>query len=133
MNLDLYLIAQNLSYIIYVQNIMLYRPFFFREHKKSIDYWFLRLSFGQSVAIFVSSVVWSMILVMHDYHDADSCRGTHDRARYWQITLLSLTVVGYISSCILKEDVKGRAAKIWVSLTPKIFENNDSLFHKNIV
>ena len=83
------------------QNFMLYRPFIFREHKKTLSKWFLRLSLSQTAAIFLGSIVWSMILVMYEFHDADSCSGVHDRARSWQIVSLSLTAVGYILSCFL--------------------------------
>ena len=89
------------SVIVYIfQNIMLYRPFMFREHKKALSKWFLGLSLFQSVALFISFMIWSMILVMHDYDNAD-CREIYDRAKVWQIALLSVTAVGYIGSCIL--------------------------------
>ena len=83
------------------QNIMLYRPFFFREHKKALGKWFLRLSMFQSVALFVSFMTWSLILVLYNHDDANDCRETYHRARVWQIVLLTLTAAGYIGSCLL--------------------------------
>ena len=45
------------------QNLMVFRPFYFREHKKALNKWFLRLSFFQSAGFFVGLTVWAAILV----------------------------------------------------------------------
>ena len=85
--------------LIYIfQNTMVYRPFFFREHKKALSRWFLRMSLGQSAAIFIGLVVWSMILI---YRFDDDCGEIIDRSHSWQMALISLTGGSYIGSFCL--------------------------------
>ena len=85
--------------IIYAfQNIMLYRPFYFREHRKSFSRWLLRMSLGQIVAMLVTFIGWSMILL---FKFEESCNGIEARAASWQIALTSLAIVGYVGSLFL--------------------------------
>ena len=84
------------TFLIYIfQNTMLYRPFFFRKHKKSLSKWLLRMSLVQSAALFVGLIVWSMNL-MFNYDD--DCAGVNDRSERWQIAVTSTIVFGYIGS-----------------------------------
>ena len=80
------------------QNTMLYRPFYFREHKKVLGRWFLRLALGQSVAAFVGFLVWSMVLM---YHKDDDCAGIFDRGEKWNLAQTSMTCIGYTGSLFL--------------------------------
>ena len=85
--------------IIYTfQNIMLYLPFFFREHKKALSRWFLLMSLAQFVGVFCTFMVWSMILI---YSGDDNCEGIVYRSNIWKSALSWLTGFGYIASLLL--------------------------------
>ena len=80
------------------QNTMLYRPFYFREHRKAFSRWLLRISLGQTVSMFATFVGWSMILL---FKFQKSCNGIETRAASWQKSLILVTTVGYVGSLFL--------------------------------
>ena len=85
--------------IIYIfQNIMLYRPFFFREHKKALGKWFLRVSLSQSVLIVTGSLVGAIVLISDT---SDVCEDIKSRSKIWHITLLALGSAGFCGSLLL--------------------------------
>ena len=85
--------------MIYIfQNIMLYRPFFFREHKKALGRWFLRVSLVQMVSIMVGFLTWAIILILGT---SDLCNEIVDRAEVWNVTLIVFCGVGYGGSLVL--------------------------------
>ena len=85
--------------IIYVfQIVMLYRPFFFREHKKSLGKCFIRTSLVQSAAILVGFLVWTILLILWTN---DNCHDIFDRSEEWNAVFLSVCCFGYIGSLIL--------------------------------
>ena len=85
--------------IIYIfQNIMLYRPFFFREHKKALGRWFLRISLAQMVLIMVGFLIWAIILILVT---SDLCNGIVDHSEAWNVTLIAFCGVGYGGSLVL--------------------------------
>ena len=85
--------------IIYAfQNIMLYRPFFFREHKKALGRWFFRVSIAQMVTIVVGFLVWAIILILVT---SDLCDKIIDSSGIWNITLLLVASAGYSGSLVL--------------------------------
>ena len=85
--------------IIYVfQNIMLYRPFFFREHKRALGKWFLRASLSQSVLIVTGTLVWAIILILESN---DVCDDIISRTKIWHITLLAFGGIGFCGSLLL--------------------------------
>ena len=85
--------------LIYVfQNIMLYHPFFFREHKKALGKWFLRASLSQSVLIVSGTLIWAIVLIL-DSNDA--CDDIMSRAKIWHITLLAFGGIGFSGALIL--------------------------------
>ena len=84
--------------IIYVfQNLMLYRPFFFREHKKALGRWFFRVSIAQMVTIVVGFLVWAIILILVT---SDLCDNIIDSSGTWNITLLVVASAGYSGSLV---------------------------------
>ena len=86
--------------IVYIfQNTMIYRPFFFRQHKKVISRWVLRTSLGQSAVIVPALVAWSMSLVFY-FNDGD-CIEIMERSKVWKITIHTSIVGGYVGSLIL--------------------------------
>ena len=87
------------SVIIYVfQNVMLYHPFFFREHKKMLGRWFIRVSLFQSVTIFAGSLIWVFFLILLT---SDDCNDIVDRAQKWNRAFLGVGCFGYFGSLIL--------------------------------
>ena len=85
--------------IIYVfQNVMLYRPFFFRAYKKVLGTWFLRASLFLSVIIFAVSLIWVYFLILLT---DDDCENITERSETWNEAFLSLGCVGYAGSLIL--------------------------------
>ena len=85
--------------IIYVfQNVMLYHPFFFREHKKILGRWFIRVSLFQSVTIFAGSLIWVFFLILLT---SDDCNDIVDRAKEWNWAFLGVGCFGYFGSLIL--------------------------------
>ena len=85
--------------IIYVfQNIMLYRPFLFREHKKALGKWFLRASLAQSVAILAGFSIWALFLILETN---DICDDIMDHTRTWHIALVSVGSIGFSGSLLL--------------------------------
>ena len=81
------------------QNVMVYRPFFFREHKKALNKWFLRVSFCQSASIFVGVAVWAAILVFA--FDHLSCIDVYTNTDNFKLVIIILTFFGYIVSLFL--------------------------------
>ena len=81
------------------QNVMVYRPFFFREHKKALNKWFLRVSFCQSAVIFGGLAVWAAILVFE--FDHLSCIDLYDNVDDFKLAILILTGFAYIASIFL--------------------------------
>ena len=85
--------------VIYVfQNIMLYWPFFFREHKKALGKWFLRASLMQSVAILVGFSAWAIVLILSV---GDVCEEIVDHTEHWHIVLVSVGGLCYSGSLLL--------------------------------
>ena len=79
-------------------NVMLYRPFFFREHKKVLGTWFLRASLFQSVTIFAVSLIWVYFLILLTN---DDCEDINGRSQMWNEAFLSVGCVAYAGSLIL--------------------------------
>ena len=85
--------------VIYMfQNTMIYRPFFFRRHRKALSKWVLGISSGQSVGVFIVLIAWSIVLVF-DHEDGD-CQEMVDRAHDWRVTLQSFMWGGYLGSLL---------------------------------
>ena len=79
------------------QNLMIFRPFIFRQHKKALSKWLLLISLGQWLALSISFMVWSLVLIYND----ESCSGVESRSYTWQIVVIGFTFVGYIGSLLL--------------------------------
>ena len=86
--------------VIYIfQNTMIYRPFFFRQHKKALSKWVLGISAGQSAGVFIVLIAWSIVLVFN--HEDGDCHDVLDRSNGWLMTVQSLMLVGYLGSLLL--------------------------------
>ena len=86
--------------IVYMfQNVMIYRPFFFRRHKKALSRWVLALSTVQSAGVFIVLITWSIILVF--YHEDDFCHKLFNRTQGWRQTVLATLWGGYLGSLFL--------------------------------
>ena len=85
--------------IIYIfQNIMLYRPFLFREHKKALGKWFLRTSLVQSVTLLTYFLIWAIVLIMKT---SDVCDEIINSSRKWNLALIIVGSIGYSGSLFL--------------------------------
>ena len=85
--------------IIYIfQNIMLYRPFLFREHKKALGKWFLRASLAQSVTILAGFSIWALFLILETN---EICDDIMDHTRKWHVVLISVGSIGFSGSLLL--------------------------------
>ena len=119
--------------IIYVfQNIMLYWPFFFREHKKALGKWFLRASLTQSVAILVGFSAWAIVLILSI---GEICEEIVDHTEHWHIALVSVGCLCYSGSLLLcsifvigyyRKNVKGlrrsEVKSIWKTMIACLIE-----------
>ena len=81
------------------QNIMIYRPFFFRRHKKAISRWVLAISTVQSAVVFIVLITWSIVLVF--YHEDDLCHELLNRTHGWRQTVVATIWGGYLGSLFL--------------------------------
>ena len=87
------------TFIIYIfQNIMLYRPFLFREHKKALGKWFLRASLVQSFTLLAYFSVWAIYLILAT---SDLCDEIIDSSRKWNVALIIVGSIGYSGSLLL--------------------------------
>ena len=81
------------------QNVMIYRPFFFRRHKKALSRWVLAVSTGQSALVFIVLITWSIVLVFYLGHDL--CHGLFDLTQGWRQTVIAMIWGGYLGSLFL--------------------------------
>ena len=81
------------------QNTMIYRPFFFRQHKNALSKWVLRMAIGQSSGVFISLATWSSVLLF--YKGREDCVDIFDRADDWKISVKVFLEGGYVISGIL--------------------------------
>lgn len=79
------------------QNIMIYKPFYFREHSEFLTRWFVRVSVGQLLTLSTGLLTWALLMVFH-FQD---CRVQVDMAHAWKITLIGLASFGYLISFLL--------------------------------
>ncbi|KAL5255808.1 hypothetical protein ACHWQZ_G011138 [Mnemiopsis leidyi] len=86
--------------VIYMfQNTMIYRPFFFRRHKKALSRWVLRVSAGQSAGVSTALIAWSVVLIFN--HEDGDCLQMLHQTREWQLSLQYLMWGGYLCSLLL--------------------------------
>ena len=95
------LVSFNLfTIVVYLfQNIMIYRPFFFRRHKKALSRWVLAVSTGQSALVFIVLITWSIVLVFYLGHDL--CHKLLNRSQGWRHTVVAAIWGGYLGSLFL--------------------------------
>lgn len=80
------------------QNVMVYRPFLFREHKEALNKWLLRLSFFQSAGIFIGQTLWAAVLVFKPDHF--DCILFNKRADDFKVVMIVVALFGYLISLL---------------------------------
>ena len=91
---------KNFTLILYsFQNVMIYRPFYFREHKAGFGKWLIRSTMAQwvlTVTVFLSAALYLI------YNEAaEGCEVVLKRAVVWGTSLLICTYTSFLISLLL--------------------------------
>ena len=82
------------------QNVMIYRPFYFRQHKTGFAKWLVRSTLGQWVVTTLGYLSACLVLVCYR-PGQDDCEQVLHRAHIWKISITFSTYLGFLGSMLL--------------------------------
>jgi hypothetical protein len=82
------------------QNVMIYRPFFFRRHKSGFSKWLIRTTMAQWV---VTTTIYlsGFLFLLYIRSGGDVCEEVRQRAEKWNTSIISSTYLGFLGSLLL--------------------------------
>ena len=89
------LALKNHTIIVYLfQTVMIYCPFFFREHKASFAKWLLGVTSVQWVATICAPLSWTLAFLLTDWDDCIDIMKSNNVWHYCYIALLTFSYLG---------------------------------------